>query len=115
MALGSEVLDTQQLDWSVLSLEDSARSSLDDVMSLSSPRGQRFNLSVGITTPDAVYEAEGLPPGVRMVENVPLVSGDPETAGVYEITLFERVEGEITDQSTFVWTIRNAATPAFPL
>lgn len=111
---GLEVAETT-VAWTVTDPGLSGRPSLNDVGDFTSPRNTRINRHLGRGTQGAVYTATGLPGGVRMVENVPLVSGDPAESGVFDVEITETVDGEVTATTSFTWTIRPGIVPEFPL
>lgn len=73
----------------------------------------RYRLGRGID--DARFEAIGLPAGVVAVDNIPLITGTPEEAGTFDITLQAIVDDEVVDSVSFTWTVHPSTRPAFPL
>lgn len=81
----------------------------------STPKAETLRLWLGTGTPDATYEGSGLPEGALVVTNLPLLTGDPEEIGVFDIVMRELIDGEVTQEFSFTWTIRPSPEPAFPL
>lgn len=71
-------------------------------------------IPLGYRNPGARYEAEGLPEGVRVINNQPRISGTPRVPGTYDILVRELVNGVETQKVEFTWTVRAAATITFP-
>lgn len=80
-----------------------------------SPVNERVDVFLGRQLPNAAYTATGLPDGVLVVPNIPWISGTPTTVGTYDITVTETIDGEIAGMTSFTWTVRPIAAPAFPL
>jgi len=77
--------------------------------------GERVDIFLGKRRKGAAYEATGLPEGAVAVPNIPWVSGTPAEIGTFEIAVSEIVDDEVVATSNFIWVVRPAPIPAFPL
>ncbi len=107
--------DAAELDiaWSVNEPDDAPVLLATHDLSTATDEDVRVNFGPGV--PGSTYRAEGLPPGMTVNTNVPLVVGTPTKIGSYDVTIAEVVDGAAVHQTSFVWTIRPAAVPGFPL
>lgn len=103
-----------ELPWSVAEVAE-PEPGWTDTSSLSSTHGERVDRWFGVPLRDASYEATGLPEGGVVVPNLPLLTGDPVEIGEFEVEVTATLDGEVVDTTSFIWTIRPAAVPAFPL
>jgi hypothetical protein len=105
---------TFALPWSVTRPAVDERH-LDDLNDLNTSYLSRVRLPIGRRIANSLYEARGLPDGVDVSSNVPRLSGTPTEAGEFEVEITATIEGEVVDSTSFTWTIRPAAVPAFAL
>gem|GEM_PF-1034428 len=92
-----------------------AASGLLDVADLSSPRGELARLRAGANVLGAVFEAEGLPPGINLDELAPVLLGSPTETGTYAVTLRQIEDGDVVGESSFEWTVRSTTDINFAL
>ena len=104
---------TFEMPWSVTRPAVEERH-LDDLNNLNTSYLSTVRLPVGRRNADTLYEATGLPDGITVSPNVPLLAGTPTETGEFEVEITAVVDGEIVDSTSFTWTIRPAAVPAFP-
>lgn len=100
------------LTWTVSPEERPSMRALND---LTSPANVRQSFQFGSGTKDASYAADGLPPGVVMITNAPILSGTPETMGTFDIEIRESVDGAVAKSFTFTWVVRPSVVPSFAL
>lgn len=110
LAVGAGWSARLDVDWTV---EPAPVPSLLDVNDISSAALKLVRYSLGIGSPDARYEATGLPEGTLLVENLPLLTGVPRELGDFRVEVREIVDGEVVDTVEFTWSIRPAPQPAF--
>ena len=66
------------------------------------------SLAVSATDPDAnplAYSASGLPPGLAINAVSGRISGTPDTAGRYDVTVTATNEGGLSASTTFTWSV----------
>ena len=112
--LNDDEVTVYTVPWTV-ERQDREDRDLDDLNDLSSPYGERLRREIGIRTQDGSYEATGLPEGASMSPSHPLLGGTPTEVGDFDVEIVVTVDGMVVDSTSFTWTVRPAAIPAFPL
>ena len=109
-----DVVASIEIDWVIT---DPGNVVLHQINDFSTIYAETLRLSVGDGdgTRGATYTATGLPVGAIMVENIPLLTGEPIQLGDFEVEITETIDGEVTATTSFVWTVRPSLTPGFPL
>lgn len=109
-AFGSDRSRSFTLPWST----ETQTVSLQAIGNVTSPLGAPTSRFVGVVDErETSYEATGLPPGLNIVPNVPLLAGESEEAGTFQVELREIVDGDVTRTSAFTWTVLPSAVPRF--
>ncbi len=88
---------------------------LGDVIAQSSPRRELTRLRVGVNTLGAMFEAEGLPPGLSLEEGSPVISGTPTEAGTSNVVVRQLDGTDVIAETSFEWTIRPTVNIDFAL
>lgn len=92
--------------------------SITPVDPVQSDQGEAVEIALTGTDPEGAvitWSAEGLPSGVSVSETGGLISGTPNVAGVYNVTVTARDAGGGFAIMTFQWTVREVLPPVEPV
>lgn len=103
----------REVVWTVNEPEESL--TLVPTNALSTATDEDVRLRLGAPRAGSTYDATDLPPGIKTAGTQPLFFGTPTDIGDYNVTVIETVDGEITGETSFIWTVRPSAVPDFPL
>jgi len=98
-----------------LSVADAGTLALQPSNDFATTEDHQLVMYFGRGTNGASYEGTGMPQGVTVTENLPLLGGVSEELGEFDIEIREIVDGQVVDRINFTWTVSPSTRPAFAL